>query len=62
MIPADFPRNSSDADKSHHAKLTARVAFVLAADAWPPKGGRPDSTRLRARASRAADRVQTIDN
>jgi hypothetical protein len=62
MIPAVLPRNSSDADESRHAKLIARVAFVLAADAWPPKGGRPDSTRLRARASRAADRVHAIDN
>jgi hypothetical protein len=56
-----LPRNSTDANQVRHAKLAVRVVLVMAAAAWPPKGGRPDSTRLRARAIRAADRVHGID-
>jgi hypothetical protein len=52
MIPPDFACNSIDGRVVRHAKLAARVFFVSAAAAWPPKGGRPDSTRLRARATR----------
>jgi hypothetical protein len=62
MIQPDFPRNLIDMSPAGHAKLAARVVFVSAAAAWPPKGGRPNSTRLRARAIRDADRVHAIES